>query len=60
MFQCALSATLLSPGIAVYMNPGPNAGFCAADEVMDVDGTAMFEFMVSFLSLAVAKMLLMF
>ena len=59
MFQCALSAALLSPGMAVYMKPGPNAVFCAVDDVVavDVEGTAIVELVVS---IPFANMLLMF
>ena len=58
MFQCALSAALLSPGMAVYMKPGPKAVLCALDDVVavDVEGTAQ-ELVVS---IPFANMLLIF
>ena len=59
VFQCALSAALLSPGIAVYMKPGPNAAvlFCAAGVAVDVEGTVVVTFVVS---IPFENMLLMF
>ena len=65
MFQWALSAALLSPGIAVYMKLGPKALFCctAAEEAGEVDGTAILAVepsMVSPIPGVLAKMLLMF